>query len=240
MEQFIANNLVGIIGIITAIIIAIFTIIKTKKRKELSYTILSSTSLLLKEEGLKKRIKIFVDDGEVEGEVNLVLLKLVNTGNTPITPEDFVENISLETSGSIIIAEVKETTPKNITVEIDNEIGEIFGITEIKPTLLNAKDEVTLKLLIQSYKNDLLIKGRIIGVQGITKLKEKFPFATLFFTITFIVILILFRHFIEDSEIVSKLDTILTMMIVVTTMLSFINALTVIKKLKQIKIKEKG
>ncbi|MEH7439551.1 hypothetical protein V7182_18905 [Neobacillus drentensis] len=201
MQQFITNNIVSIISVLTAITIAVVTYLKTKHSKELSYSVLSSTSLLIKDEGLQNRIKLLVDGEEVKGDVNLVLLKLINTGNVPIKPDDFIEELSIETSASIIVAEVKETNPPNLSVKLDNAIGDIFGITSVQPTLLNPKDEITFKLLVKSYKNDLVMKGRIVGVQKINKLKKKFPIGSIILSFAATVIMILLARYGNDKGI---------------------------------------
>lgn len=198
MPQFITDNIFSIIAILTTITIAITTYLKNKKRKELSYTVLSSTSLLIKDEGLNNRIKITVDGAEVKDEIYLILLKLINTGNVPIKPDDFIEDLTIESNGSIIVAEVKETNPPNLTVKIDNAIGDVFGITTVERLLLNPKDEITLKLL--ATKNQVSLKSRIVGVEKIAKLKKRFPLIPILLCICSIAVFLVLGNFEKDKN----------------------------------------
>jgi hypothetical protein len=152
---------------------AIFLTLKEKKRKVLSYDVLSSTSLIMRDDALSKRLTILFDNDEIKEDVHLVLVKIQNTGNVPIELTDFSEKLSIDTSGTILVAEVKETTPSNLSVKIDEELLTLFGMLNIDPLLLNSKDTIILKLLITSYKNDLTVSTRISGVEEVTKIKEK-------------------------------------------------------------------
>jgi len=223
MQQYITDNLISIISILTAIIIAVITFIKNKKRKELSYDVLSSTSLLIKDEGLKNRIKLTIDGAEVKDDIYLVLVKLINTGNVPIKPDEFIEELTLECDGSIIVAEVKETNPPNLTVKVDNGVGDIFGVTSVEPLLLNPKDEITFKLLVSLYKNDISFNGRIVGVQKINKLKNRLPITATMLGIGTIIIFFLLGRYEKDIEMIKFYGLsagLLTAMLVSTTLIA--------------------
>ena len=163
--------LIGPIISVIAIGVSITLWLKGKSRKMLSYDILSSTSLVMRHDEIGKKIKITFEDKEIKDNVYLVLLKIVNNGNVPIEEKDFTQNISIETtSGTILIAEVKETYPSNLDVKIDN-VGD--GKTELSPVLLNSKEEMIIKLLIKSTegtifkKEDLKVKARVVGISEV-------------------------------------------------------------------------
>ncbi len=149
--------------------------IKGRSRKSLSYDIISSTSLFEQHEVSK--FKIFFEDKEIKENVILVLLRIINTGNVPIEEKDFSEDITIKTkSGNILIVEVKETTPKNLRVNI-NKVEE--GYIDISPLLINSKEEMIIKLLIKSSEenpftmNDLTVESRIVGVSNVAKVITK-------------------------------------------------------------------
>ncbi|MEH7343699.1 hypothetical protein V7122_07465 [Bacillus sp. JJ1532] len=202
MQEYITDNLISIIGILTTIIIAVITFIKNKKRKELSFDVLSSTSLLIKDEELKNRIKLTIDDAEVKEDIHLVLVKLINTGNVPIKPDEFIEELTIECNGSIIVAEVKETVPPNLTVKVDNGVGDIFGIASVEPLLLNPKDEIIFKFLVSLYKNDISFNGRIVGVQKINKRKSRLPLTSTILGIGTIIVMLLLGNYEKDFEMI--------------------------------------
>lgn len=114
------------------------------------------------------------EDEEIKEDVSLVLVRIVNTGNVSIKQEDFMEDILIGGDGKfkVFTAELKESSPSNIGVKINSDAG-FMGLIFITPLLLNRKDEMTLKLLIASYENELKVSSRIVGVREIIKLKEK-------------------------------------------------------------------
>lgn len=185
--------------ILTAISVTVSIILwrKGRSHKALSYEIVSSTSLLKKHDELGKKFKIFFEDKEIKENVFLVLLRIINTGNVPIEKKDFNQDITIETNNSkILIAEVKETTPKNLYVKIDN-LG--AGLVVVSPLLLNNKEEMIIKLLVKSSdetpfkKDELIVASRIVGVSEITKVKQSrtkeiFMVVAIIFTLTSLII----------------------------------------------------
>ncbi|MCT4477072.1 hypothetical protein N0U24_07835 [Peribacillus frigoritolerans] len=170
------KNINSIILTASSIGVSIILWRKGQSRKALSYDIFSSTSLFKKHDELGKKLKIFFDDREIKENVLLVLLRIVNTGNVPIEEDDFKKDITIETNNSkILIAEVKETTPKNLYVDIRNDRT---GYAAISPLLLNSKEEIIIKLLIKASdkipfsKDELIVASRIVGVSEITKVKQ--------------------------------------------------------------------
>lgn len=175
-------NIISFLGPIIGLLgigVSITLWLKGRGRKNLSYDIVSSTSLLMHHDELRKSIKIMFEDEEIKDNVHLVLLKIVNNGNVPILAEDFTQDIIIKTTnGSILIAEIKETYPDNLDIKIIDHIHNGVGIS---PLLLNNKDEIIIKLLIKSPKDEafkkenLEIKARIVGISDVTKLKPKIP-----------------------------------------------------------------
>ena len=176
MGEFLEENFLGLVGLLVALIVGLIPVILyilDKKRKELSYEVISNTPLITNDEEVRKNIKIMFEDREIKEDVSLVLVRIVNTGNVPILPEDITEDIVIESNfNNILSADLKETSPSNLKVQIDRGIRG-FGIVSISPLLLNSKDEIILKLLITEYENELVVKGRIVGVKEIIKVKEK-------------------------------------------------------------------
>lgn len=174
MGAFLETNLVGIVAVLIALIVPVLLFIKGKNHKELSYEIISNTPLITSDEEIRKKIKIVFEDEEIKEDVSLVLVRIVNTGNVSIKQEEFIENIVIGGDGEfkVFTAELKETSPSNIKVEINNDANNM-GLIFISPLLLNPKDEMTLKLLIASYENELKVSSRIVGIREIIKVKEK-------------------------------------------------------------------
>lgn len=234
MFDYIKNNLVSILGVLAAIIVPIILFFHQRNRKELSFEVLSSTSLVVSDDSLKNRLKIMIDDHEINGDIHLVLLKLINTGNVPIKVEDFDQVITIDSPEStygIKIADLKEKKPNNLSVKIDNSS---FGKITVDPLLLNPKDEFTLKLLIPGYKNDLTLESRIVGGQLI-KFKKRLPLSIIFLSIALIMTPTLLIYFLVNNIWGESFAITLSGAIFTVLFLSVLNnLLTVLKrKLKE-------
>lgn len=199
MGAFLETNLVGIVAVLIALIVPVLLFIKGKNRKELSYEIISNTPLITSDEEIRKKFKIVFEDEEIKEDVSLVLVRIVNTGNVSIKKEEFIEDIVIggDRKFKVFTADLKETSPSNIRVEINNNAGNM-GLIFISPLLLNPKDEMTLKLLIASYENELKVSSRIVGVREIIKVKEKTSSKSIFLILGINIGLISFMMFFGD------------------------------------------
>ena len=104
--QFIAIP-IAIVGIISAIIFGLHF----QQRKEISVKVGSSTVLKNDETSLGSRIKITFDSQEVDG-ISVNEIKFKNTGNTAITPVDYIEPITIESKDcNILASDVKDSSP---------------------------------------------------------------------------------------------------------------------------------
>ncbi|MCP1161299.1 hypothetical protein [Bacillus infantis] len=230
MWLFIQENIVGIIGILATAAVSIIIFFQQKKRKEISYEVLSSTSLLIHDESLSNRLKITIDDKIVSADVYLVLVRIMNTGNQPIRPIDFDKAITLNMKKSrygITIAELSEAHPTNLDVKINSSS---FDCIKVDPLLLNSKDEFTLKLLIPGYQDDLNVTSRIVGGQ-IKKYKKGLPLSLILFSIALILIPSLIVYFSLNQLLGNYFATTLSGAVLAVTSLSVIsNLLSHIKK----------
>src|SRR6266567_26044 len=86
--------IVGIAGVITSILI----FRKQHNRKEISYEILSDALIASLKNDFKGRIKISLDDTQVSN-AGLLVLKVWNSGNVAVKPEDSI-NLTILLSGS--------------------------------------------------------------------------------------------------------------------------------------------
>ena len=160
---------VGAILAIIAIVISIAIYYAQRKRKKLTYEIISKTSILSLAEEIEGKLKI-IFEGEQVNQVHLLVIRLTNTGNTPITSKDYEREIKLlfgDTS-KILTADVSETIPENLGATITKTEQEII----LKPVLLNSGDAVTIKALISQFDGSVSIDGRVVGIKSIEKRKD--------------------------------------------------------------------
>lgn len=160
---------VGALLALAAIIISIILFLAQRKRKKLSYEIISKTGILSASEEISGKFQILFQ-GETVKNVHLLMVRFCNTGNLPITTGDYERLVSLnfKKSERILSAEVSETTPPNLFAKLRTTNQSI----ELDPILLNPGDSISIKILISEYQNEFEIDGRIVGVRSVEKRVE--------------------------------------------------------------------
>ena len=141
--------------------------LKQRNKKELSIDKISWNPILSISEEDKGDIVITYKN-EIMNDLNLIVGKLTNTGNLPITTNDFETPIEFDfgPNAKIISNEIIETYPPKMDVETFIKTNKFY----ISPLLLNKDDSITIKFLITDPSPHISINSRIIGVQ---KVKEQ-------------------------------------------------------------------
>ena len=160
---------VGALLGIFAIIVSIVLFFAQRKKKSLSYEILSKTPVLSAAEEIAGKLQILFQ-GEVVQKVYLLVIRISNTGNVPIASSDYERPISIRFGGEarILTTEVSESEPKNMDAKVETRDQNIL----VKPVLLNSGDSITIKSLVSNYSGKLNIDGRIIGVKNISPKRD--------------------------------------------------------------------
>jgi hypothetical protein len=157
---------VGAALAVIAIVVSIILFFVQRRRKALTYEIVSHTSVLSVAEEVAGKLQILFQ-GEPVRKVHLLVLRLTNTGSIPITSGDYEREVRFSFSGDtkILTTEVSETSPDNLgaSVVVDDRT-----IT-LKPVLLNSGDSITIKSLVSQSSDDVIVDGRIVGVRQIEK-----------------------------------------------------------------------
>lgn len=169
---------IGAVLALLAIVISIILYLKQRRFKSLSYEILSCTPLLSIEDEIKGDLQVTYRGNLVE-QVHLIIIRIINTGNTPITTEDFERpvNISFGEEAEVFTSEIVKMKPDTIEASIAIRENRII----LTPTLLNEGDELTYKTLVNKF-DKININGRIIGVKEIEEYKE----SSLLFNVIFV------------------------------------------------------
>ena len=171
----------GFVLALVAIGVSIFIYLKSRHRKELSYEIISNTSLVSIDDSddvVTGRIEILFEGHSVEN-VNLAITRLVNSGNVPIVKDDYDSPIKFEfgVEAEIFSVKVIQSKPENLMPTMfvhyaspHIKLKSLKGPIEIEPLLLNSKDEFTFKVL-GSNIGKISAGGRIVGVKEIKLLE---------------------------------------------------------------------
>lgn len=168
------NNLLGLLGLMFAMIGIVITI-KLRRKKSLKYTVISDTLVLDTinlECQIRENLRIFFGQEEVTN-LYLFMVKFVNDGNLEISREDFKKPISIEFNQQARILkkpEIDDRNPDDILIYV-TAVGE--NRVEVEPELMNSKEWFILKILITEYE-DYCVSGRVAGIK---KIREYEPSA---------------------------------------------------------------
>jgi len=168
MLDILRDSIWQFIGAILALITIILILVQ-RKRKALSYKIISNTPLVKIKEDLKGRLQVLFDEKPVEN-IYLIIINFINSGNLPIKSADYESpvNLNFNEDVQLLTAEVIDTKPKTLEVSAKIEGTKVL----LKPTLLNGNDSITIKVLVNQFDGNFSVGGRIIGVKEIRELTE--------------------------------------------------------------------
>jgi len=160
---------IGALLAFSAIVISILLYWMQRRRKVLSYEIVSRTPLLSVEEEVKGKLQILFDGSPVQ-DVHLVIIKVMNSGNMPIVSADYERQVRIAFGENtrILTAEVSETSPDNLEASVSLESKAVV----LAPILLNSGDSITVKMLVSQFDREISVDGRIVGVKTIKRAGE--------------------------------------------------------------------
>lgn len=166
---------IGTVVAAAAILVAIGLYLKTRKVRSFSYDIISQTPLLGRARALNGAIKEKLQityEGKPVQQINLVLIKLLNSGNTPIISSDFEMpvKVGFGNDAEILTAEIQKRHPENLPTSIAIQRNEIV----LSRNLLNKGDSITVKALVTKFQK-VSVDGRITGSE-IQKFKDRSEF----------------------------------------------------------------
>ncbi|MGX9161922.1 hypothetical protein [Priestia megaterium] len=154
--------------------IAITLYFKNKKKKQLSFDVYSWDTIVTK---MNEDIKIYYKDTiEITDDLNMVMIKIRNTGNEPIKKDDFENDLFLKfTDSKVFDVSINETKPYGLDIEVYYD--ELESRVGIKPLLLNPKDEFNIKLLTNNLTPNFFVPTRIVGGSVVEYKKRQKRFA---------------------------------------------------------------
>lgn len=189
----------GAILVVIGIIISIILYWIQRPKSSLSWKIIASSPLVKISTEIRGNLQVFFNGNSVK-DIQLIIIKIINTGNVSIKSGDYEHpiNLNFDKNAQILTAEVIETNPNDIEASTNIKGNRVF----ISPTLLNKGDSVTIKTLVNQFNNHISIDGRIVGVKDIQKMteidtKESFLIAikASFLTIIIILLMLIFLKY---------------------------------------------
>jgi hypothetical protein len=161
---------------IASLISAIYFFLRQREKRHFDYQFIS-VNALLQEGASSVGLKVSysgkpagdpsdkpADDssGKPVDDPYLIVLRFINTGNRPITPDDFKTSVKVQFSDScnVLFAERIASKPPDLTPEVT---AESHGAA-LKSSLFNPGDWVDIKLLVDGDPSERSVTGRVIGV----------------------------------------------------------------------------
>lgn len=169
MEELLRDlpTILTIVGIAVAIVIPIIIFFLERRKKSLSYEILTNTSLLTFDDEIEGKIRISYENTPVQ-KVHLLIFRIVNDGNLSITPSDFETRLTFDfgENTKVLSVEIIDTEPENLKPEFFLHWGREI---QILPLLFNSKDSIKFKLLLAQFEGEIKVDARINGVREVKK-----------------------------------------------------------------------
>jgi hypothetical protein len=161
---------IGALVAFAAILVSVALYFAQRSRKDLTFEIVSNSEILtIAEENVGKLQLLF--DGQPVKHARLIEVRVVSTGNQPISPDDFVDSLRflLNEEAKVLSAVVVDRVPSNLAAQIT------FGsnVVNVAPLLLNPKDSFTVKVLVSGYNTPPKAEARITGVTHISQVRER-------------------------------------------------------------------
>lgn len=168
MIEFLSNPIFQGIGAIfgfVGIIVAVIAIFYSRNTKKLEYDVSVTTELLNIDSQIRNDLEIFYK-GEKVDNFCLVIIKIINFGNTSILESDFVTPIqfSFGENAAILSSNIMNSK-KDVTAEIEINKEKFL----LKPLLINPKETITITFLVTRFSKANLVTGRIIGIKDIKR-----------------------------------------------------------------------
>jgi len=146
---------------IAAVIVPILFFFIESKEKELSYEILGRTELVGVH--LPSDEVVITYAGKNVTYLELLSIKISNSGNVPIKSEDFDKplKIKFKEKSEVFVVRVGPSFPDNLRPIIKSEPG----LIQITPLLLNPGDNYTIEVITSAKEQEPKIDVRIAGIQ---------------------------------------------------------------------------
>lgn len=163
----------GFIGVVVGTAVTIMVAWRFRSHKALSYEIVSSGPLVTVTRNAKGEVtqdlEIRYKGNEVR-DLQVVVVRLWNSGNVPIVETDYRKPIQFEFGGSLLAYDVIEAEPSHLRESGFNGAGSSpthCGV-QLKPIDLNQGSSLTIQVLLTNFDGTIEPpKGYILGVRKI-------------------------------------------------------------------------
>lgn len=158
---------VGVAVTVLGLFISVGFSLKQRSRKALMYDF-EGTPLVSVKSKAKDKIQILYNYQGIS-DAYFLLLRVWNSGNVPLQPNDFHDPITFlfGTKAEILSCEVIETQPGNIKKKLSVSHGK--DVLTIQPLLLNKGACIILKLVLSGFTGDVKAETLVAGLDRIQR-----------------------------------------------------------------------
>jgi hypothetical protein len=161
LAAFEATNLIApAIGIV-GIAVSVYLWRRSRVRKAISYRLTSPAVVNVHRE-VEDRISVHYENERV-GDVRLLDLRVTNTGNKDVSPDDFAEPFVVALGeGARVLGQptILKTEPPDLRPQVSIEKGSLV----IAPLLMNEGDSFEITALISDLREGDRLRARIAGI----------------------------------------------------------------------------
>lgn len=177
MDPLAESTLSSIATVVSAggalVTVLTMAVIAYVQRSNKALSCFMSTDCLLSIEGSEDyegKLRVLYEDMDIRN-LYRVRVRLSNSGNQPIHPNDFIVPITVgfATPARILTAVVKDQQPESMGAVLEHSSCEIT----IPALLVNPKDSFSISALIGDLEVEPSISGRIVGVKEIMRKPER-------------------------------------------------------------------
>lgn len=152
---------VGAVLALLAIGVAVWIYYAQRTRRQLLVESLLKMPLIAMGPTMVQGLKILVNDEPIN-EAVIILIRVANVGNTPLTASDFESPISLTfaSKSKVLYAEVTEAKPPELQIVPSYQ----DNVVQFERQLLNPGDSFSCRILVQDSKGKYAAAARVVGV----------------------------------------------------------------------------
>ncbi len=175
------------IAIISGITIPIIIYLVQRSKKGIGYTILSCNELIKNpsihsSKKLKGRLEILYN-GQPVSNVYHILIRIFNSGNVPIRPEDYELPLKIDFGKKTqILRKILSKSSEDINVKDKVE----KNVIKLNKFLFNKGESIKYSIFLADYTNSLNISGRIAGINKISEVDKPVPLSSIMRLITIV------------------------------------------------------
>lgn len=169
------NLVVAAVSVVIAFV-GISLTLYLRNRKGLSYEVVTNVPVIRVRRDARDDIEIRYKGTPVQ-DVQLVTIRIRNSGNTPIRPDEFFGSVTIRIRGQMLASDIIETIPSGLLINGGGGSSPNECHIQFEPLLLNPGDSITYKVLLTNYSGsdeDISVTGRIAGVKAIRPARKTY------------------------------------------------------------------